>query len=346
MRWRWMLGVILSAGVLFLLVRQLDINQLLTILWTADYRYLLPLVGLIALGECWSALKWQQILSPLKRIAFRRLYTAFMIGHLAHVLPVLRISPFIRAYVVGKKEGMPMSTLLATIVVDRLIDGLTFLGFLALVLLLLDFPPHMVRVEQLLRGGGGVVLLLYLALIGVLVGLRFRAERTLAFFRTLFTLLPGHLCERLMALSATFIAGITLPRGKIRWTAIVGYAVLHKLFAASHLYIIGLAYGITLSPLAYLFFMVFLGSLTRIAGSLGIVGSFEAGTVLALGWYGVPAETALSMALVVRIASLGTVVLLGVPSYWIEELGWSEMRTEMTGHLAATSIDETAVEGN
>ncbi len=228
-----------------------------------------------------------------------------------------------------------MSTLLATIVVDRLIDGVTFLGILALVLLQLDFPPHMAKVEGLLRGGGGVVLSVYVGLIALLIGLRYRPEKTLAFLTPLLTPFPARVSGRLLALSTTFIAGITLPRGGKRWIVIIGSAVLNKFFAASHLYIIGLAYGVSFSPLTYLFLMVFLGSLTLIAGSLGIVGSFEAGTVLALGWYGVSAEAALSMALVIRMASLGTIVVLGLLSFWIEGLVWTEVRGEMTGHKAS-----------
>lgn len=321
--------------VLFLLFRQLELAQLLMVLRTADYRYLFPLALVIALGECWSVLKWQQILSSLRWLTFTRLYNAFMIGHLAHVLPFLRISPFLRAYVVAKKEGMPMSTLLATIVVDRLIDGLTFLGILTVVLVWLTFPPHMAQVAGLLRGGGVVVLGIYLGLIALLIGLRARPEKTLAFLTFFLTPFPDRIRERLLALSTTFIAGITLPRGGKRWIVIISSAVLNKLFAASHLYIIGLAYGVSFSPLAYLFLMVFLGSLTLIAGSLGIVGSFEAGTVLALGWYGVPAEVALSMALVIRMASLGTIVVLGLLSFWIEGLVWTEVRGEMARHKAS-----------
>ncbi len=176
MRWRIGLGIVLSGGVLFLLIRHLDLTQLLTALRAVDYRYLLPLALIIAVGEGWSVLKWQQILSPIKQISFKRLYTASMIGHLAHVLahilPFLRVSLLLRSYVVSKKEGLPISTLLATIVVDRLIDGLTFLGILACVLVWLNFPPHMARVEGLLRGGGMVMLGLYLGLIALLVGLR------------------------------------------------------------------------------------------------------------------------------------------------------------------------------
>ncbi len=115
---------------------------------------------------------------------------------------------------------------------------------------------------------------------------------------------------------------------------IIGAAIFQKLFAASHLYIIGLASGVHLSPLTYLFLMIFLGSLMVIAGSLGIMGSFEAGAVLALGWYGVSAETALSMALVIRIVSMGTIVILGLLSFWMEGLIWTEVRGEMAKRLS------------
>jgi len=227
---------------------------------------------------------------------------------------------------VGKKEGMSTSTLLATVVLDRLIDGLVFVGVVGFVLTFMDFPATMAKVSGALKLGGQSSLALYIGALALLWLLRFYTEATQRVISTLVKLLPVKWVELVRGIVASFAEGVTLPKNWLNLGLILFYSVLYKLLSASHLYFAGLAYEVALDPIVYLFFMVFLGFLVILAGTLGIIGSFEVGTVVALGFYNVPQEVALSMALIVHVASVATVGLVGFASLWWEGLALKELK--------------------
>ena len=51
-----------------------------------------------------------------------------MAGYLANLLVPLGLSPFVRSWLVVRRENLSMSCVLATVAIDRMIDGLVLAG--------------------------------------------------------------------------------------------------------------------------------------------------------------------------------------------------------------------------
>jgi hypothetical protein len=147
--------------------------------------------------------------------------------------------------------------------------------------------------------------------------------------------LPDRLARPVDAFAVLFAEGIVLPRESWRRAMIVAASIAMKAMAALHFMVAGLAFGVLLAPMQYVFIMVFLGFLIILAGMVHIVGGFTVGAVFVLGGFGVGVETALAMAVIVQAASFLTLAATGALALWAEGVSLSEVRAR--GAQAAAS---------
>lgn len=322
------IGALLSIGLFAWVLRGFEFDRFVVTLRTTDYRPLVLLPLAIAAEQMLRAVKWRQLLHPLGRVGVWRLFGAIMAGYFSnHIVPV-RISPLVRAWLAARLEGLSVSAVLATVAIERLIDGVVFLLFVVAAISLVSFPGDAETVETRLLLGVGISLAAFAALIAALAGWRWLVRRRPAVLEAIGDRLPGRLARPVRDFGTLFADGIVLPRQGWRWAVFLGCAVVMKCLAVTHLAIAGAAFDVSLTPAQYLFIMVCLGFLVMLASTLKIVGGFIAGSVFLLEGFGVGPETALAMALIVRGTSFLTVVSVGVLSLWLEGVSIAEVRTQ------------------
>ncbi len=131
-RLRSYLGLIAGLVFAYLAVRSVSLEELLNGFKNADYRYLLPCLVLTLLGHALRALRWQFLMLSVRLVPFSRLFSALMIGYVVNSITPAHLGELVRAYVLGKREGMPASAVLASIVVERIVDVLSLLALMFL----------------------------------------------------------------------------------------------------------------------------------------------------------------------------------------------------------------------
>lgn len=312
--WPW-LGALIGIAALAWVFGRLDYERLYDVLATANGVFLLLVPIAIAAEQVVRAWKWRQILYALQPIGTFRLFGTIMAGYLAGML-VPGGSPLLRSWLVARLERMRMSAVLATVAIDRLIDGIVFTGFVAAVLAFAAFPDpgRNIRLGLVTAGIGSF------AVFAVLLVLLARYRRDVvdgaSWIMRLAERLPVRLAERARALLRSFAQGIVWPAEPWRRLAVVLASVVIKLIAATHFLWAGLAFGVVLRPLEYLFLIVFLGFIVILTHFARIAGGFIVGAVFALGLFGIEAEQAVAMTLVVQVASLATVAGIGAFALW------------------------------
>ncbi len=129
---RFWLGLIISVLFLGLLFWQIDLSEMVTHLREANYLYLVPGIALyFAIAVVFRTIRWRLLLTPMKRIGTGRLFPVVIVGYMANnVLPV-RMGEIVRSYYLGQREGVSKSATLATIAVERIMDGVVLLFLLA-----------------------------------------------------------------------------------------------------------------------------------------------------------------------------------------------------------------------
>ncbi len=255
------LGFALAAGLLWVFFRGMDPEDLRSALLAAQWPWLAACLGLTLLHFVVRAWRWQVLLAPLRpAVPMRSLTEAILAGYAVTFLIPARLGELVRPTLLARRERLPLPATLATVGLDRLLDGATLTLFLLVFLLgspgAEDGLPTAVATGMRFWGlliGGGMALML--VVIGVLSLSRHRlpqgkgdgrlTARLLAFVHSA---LEGtralHGFKPLMMALAGSIA-IWLVLAAQAWTGIMAFGVDLPFFASFGL-IAALAVGIAL----------------------------------------------------------------------------------------------------
>jgi glycosyltransferase 2 family protein len=131
---------ILSIGLMVLFIwlafRGRDINQLWDALTDVSWLWF---VGLFLGGlgsHILRAWRWKYLLYPIKKdVSMRNAFSALMIGYMINgIFP--RLGEIVRPYAIKKLEGISGSTALGTVVLERILDIITFAMIVSTVMFL------------------------------------------------------------------------------------------------------------------------------------------------------------------------------------------------------------------
>ena len=237
-----------------------------------------------------------------------------------------------RSWLVARRESLKLASVLATVALDRLTDGIVFACLVPLVLFSVVFDDPTGGIRTGLVWGGAGSFLLFATVLLALVAYRRGAlsandqGQGRGRIEALLARLPQRFVPAVQRFAAAFAEGVVWPRETWRGVGIVLASLAIKLLAATHLLWAGLSIGVVLAPAQYLFLIVFLGFLIILGHFIRVIGSFVIGGVFVLGLFGVATEPALVMVLMVEMASLLSIAVVGAISLWTQGVALGELR--------------------
>jgi glycosyltransferase 2 family protein len=128
---RAMLGIAIGAAFLWLVVRGIEIDDVLQLLLAADAKWLVAAVATFALNMAIRVLRWQRLLAGVKELPYKTVSTVLLIGYAVNNVLPARIGELYRAHFAGRNFGFSRATALASIMVERTMDGLLVVALLA-----------------------------------------------------------------------------------------------------------------------------------------------------------------------------------------------------------------------
>jgi len=193
------LNIGISLFFLDLVFAQLNLKEVGWALASARWWLLIPSLAALMAHLVVRIWRWQWLLKPMGDIPFGPAFRAGMIGIGGNMVLPARAGEFLRAYVIGRSTGISKVGAFATVVVERIFDGLTML------LVLLGFVLIFgVRDEQLQKVGIAGATFYILALVGVAL---FMAKRS--WFENLISrILPENLSVKVLHLLDKFASGL------------------------------------------------------------------------------------------------------------------------------------------
>lgn len=326
-RWLKWLGRAVGLGLIVFLAWHLDWHQFAEVLRTARPEFVFATFMAITLEQVVRAWKWRQILTPLRDTRTSHLFGATMAGYLANLLVPLGLSPFVRSWLVARKHDLTVSSVLATVALDRMVDGFVFAGIVLAVVLTSVIPDadRSINLGLLVAAIGSIVAVF--AIFALLVRHKRWSASGAGPVLALTRRLPSRFAGRARSIVIAFADGIVWPRARWRGIAIAIAGVVIKLIAASHLFWAGLAFGVELSPLVYLALLAILGFIVVVAGLARVPAGFVVGAVFALGLFGVDDSTALAMVTVVMATNILAVAVFGSWGLWLHGVGLGDLGT-------------------
>jgi len=315
---RLLLGVVISFVLLGLALRHIQPDRVVQALATADYRLVLLAAGLRLLALAFRAVRWSVVLAPVKRVSPRSLFPKVLIGYFSNYVLPSQSGELVRAYVLGRREGVSKSSTMATILVEKILDWFTLLLLLSLIFIL--FPTAgWIRQFGLVAGAifaGGLLTLAAM--------LRYQDE-TARLVTRLVGRLSGGLALRTERIVRSFFAGLrVLRRGQH-----VGLAAAISLLIwsgqATLFVSIGRSLGLTAPLYAYVLLMALFNLSVFVPTMPGKLGTLEFIFAAVLGTFSTDRSTALTFALLFRATHI-VPLLLGYVSLWQEGVRLDEVR--------------------
>ncbi|HFE67572.1 MAG TPA: flippase-like domain-containing protein, partial [Chloroflexi bacterium] len=137
-KWQLWLGLLVSAFFMWLALRGLKLGDVWSSMRSANYIWIIPGILVYFLAVWARTWRWDYMLRPFKQIPLVRLFPVVVIGYMGNNVYPFRAGELLRSFVLRERETVPMSGSLATIIVERVFDGLVMLIF---VFVALPFTP-------------------------------------------------------------------------------------------------------------------------------------------------------------------------------------------------------------
>lgn len=315
-------GFLVTFAFLALALRKIDWGQTAEAFRQADYRLAAVAVLSTALSYVLRTIRWGWILRPAEEFPFSRLYPPLVIGFAVNNILPGRLGEFARAYLLSRKEGVSGSLAFATVVMERVLDGLTIVGALALVGLFWPLPTWG---RQLAWVSGAFFASALIFLAGLFVA---RAKVT-AMASLLIRPLPERWRSKLLGMLDAFAEGLDILRSPGTLAVVTGLSVVVWGVEAVTYCAAILAFHIPLEGIGLLWQTLFLLSVVNlgimIPAAPGGVGPYQAAAILALGAFGFPREVALSVSLVTHFVQYALVTGTGLLCLWREEISLGKL---------------------
>lgn len=325
-RWLPLLGGIVGAAALAWVLRGFDLQRFRLVLAQAEWRFLLFLPLVIIIEQVVRAWKWQQLLWPLRPIRTIYLFGAIMAGYLLAAVIPFGFGAIARSWLVARRENLKLTTVLATVALDRMTDGVVFACLVPVAALATAFPDPSGNIRAGLAWGAAGSFALFVLLFAGFELVRRQAANRGQYLTGVGKWLPARLAGPVGTLTQGFVEGINWPQDPRRVAGIAVGSVAIKFFAALQIVPAGLAFGVSLRPAEYLFVMVFLGFLVILGHFLRLAGGFLIGAVFALRLFGVAEEEALAIALAIQAMNILSVAGVGAVALWAQGVALSEVR--------------------
>jgi len=295
-KWQFWLGAGVSLSLLLILLYQVDLGELKDVLRDANYTLLAPSIAIYFVAVFFRAARWRYLLSPMASIPVRRLYPVVVIGYMANNLLPVRLGEVVRSYYLARQENLNTSSALATIVVERVYDGVTLLAFAALsapwLLLLGEFDgaANVSRTTGIIFLIATVsafsVLLTFFTLLGSSASFANRMENWLNIF-------PPGPRPKIKGIFRTFVTGLAVLNSPAKHLGLFIYSLPVWLLEGSMYFLLAYSFGIDdhFSSVWVLLLVVMLltatsNLATSVPSAIGGIGPFEVvaqQTLMALG---------------------------------------------------------------
>lgn len=325
-RWQFWAGLLISAVFLYFSLRGLKLGEVWGSVQSAQYLWLLPGIAVYFAGVWVRSWRWHYMLRPLKKIPTRSMFPIVTIGYMGNNIYPARAGEVLRAVILKQREGVPVSASLATVIVERIFDGVVMLGFV------------FVNLSELakLTGDSGVVgqmdirtiaiagtIVFVGALLVFLLAAMF-PHTAEAILDRLLPLLPQRFHVKVKDIALKFLSGLDSLRSPLEALMIFLTTVIIWLLETAKYWFVMHAFGFSVSFFGLMLMNGIVNLATTLPSAPGYVGTFDAPGIAVLTAYGVPGEIAAGYTLVLHAALWFPITLLGAFFYLRQPLRWGK----------------------
>ncbi|MEZ4866931.1 MAG: lysylphosphatidylglycerol synthase transmembrane domain-containing protein [Caldilineaceae bacterium] len=318
-QWQLLIGFLISAFFIYLALPGLHLPDVAASLKTANYWWILPGIAVYFVGLWARSWRWHYTLRHLKAIPLVRLFPLICIGYFGNNVYPFRAGEIVRSYVLKRQEDVAISSSLATVLIERVFDGLVMLLF---VFLALPFAPNLPQSYRNL-----VILLTVLLFLATAVFVWVATQPRFmdrCYQWVAEHLLPTPIRTRLDQFYSRFMAGLkSLSSGRdvlmiFATTVVVWLMETVKYWFVMH------AFPFQVNFLVLMLMNGLVNLATTLPSAPGYIGTFDTPGIETLATFGVNRNLAASYTFTLHAALWLPVTLVGAYYFWRAQLHWTD----------------------
>ena len=277
-----------------------DWSLFVSSLWNVQPGWLAASIAATLLTYVARAFRWQVLLNPLKPVRMGPLISTNVLGFSAIFL-LGRAGELVRPLWLTRREHIPLTASVATIIVERFLDTLMLIAFFGLALLLVDLPSAAEHTLRLMKDAAWLMVASSAGAMVLLFFFRSNIERIVRYvpFAKLASLMRNF-SEGLSFLDRSRSFGLAIVHSIFVWVVIV----LQFWFM-----LLGMNFHFSVSAATLVMVGAAIGTIAQVPG---IGGGFQAGYVFCMTtFFIVPPEQAIATSLIAWVSSYVPTVLAG-----------------------------------
>jgi uncharacterized protein (TIRG00374 family) len=314
-------GILIGLGSVAILLRQVDLKQSWNALGRLNGPYMLVPVAVFFVNLPLRAWRWQLIFPSSRRPTLGACLTVLGIGNMANFLLPGRAGDLARCVLLGRGDSLTdTSRTLATLAVEKVLDGLALVGMVLFAVWALH-PPHWVlellRVATLIFGGALVLL----------VALRYRTRALIDFIRRTFRLVHlSSLEEKFDGLLTSFADGLSAVSSAGQMLTLLLMTAAIWTTEAGSIWGLAAALGLGVSLKSAVVASAVLGLGLMIPAAPGGLGTYELFGTEAFKLTGMAASSALALTVVIHAWVFVANIVVGIFLLALKGISLAQLR--------------------
>ena len=313
-----LIGVAVSAFFIYLTVPSLHLPDVMQAIRTANYWWILPGIAVYFVGLWARAWRWHYTLRHLKPVPVASLYPLVCIGYFGNNVYPFRAGEVLRSYVLKRRHDIAITSSLATVIIERVFDGLVMLVF---VFLALPFAPMPEQYRSLVM----LLTTLMLAATALFVWMAVKPcwmARVYTWFAD--RLLPQRIRTRTDDIYTRFMAGLaSMGRGRDILLIFATSVVIWLLETGKYWFVMH-AFDFQVGFIVLMLMNGLVNLATTLPSAPGYIGTFDTPGIETLAAFGVERNLAASYTFTLHAALWLPVTAVGAYYFWREHLRWND----------------------
>ena len=318
-RWQFPVGIGISLIFLWIALRGIHFDDVWLSLRGANYSWLIPTVLAYFVTVGLRAWRWQVLIKPIKEVAWWHLCGIVALGYLGNSIYPFRIGELLRVYVLNQWEEVPISSGLATLLVERVFDGIFVLMLVFGALLLVPLP--VVEMKNL-------VILTSVLFFGLLMGflmMAFMPKQALWLVENVAAWLPVKLSKPLVGIAGSFLEGLAALRSPKPVLILLVSSVLIWVFEVAKFWFVMQAFPFDVGGVVTALTVGITNLASILPSAPGFVGTFDLPIITMLKLYGVTDALATAYTLVLHTTIWLSAVVFGVVYMLYAGVRWADL---------------------
>lgn len=314
-----LLQVVIAAVTLAILFWRVDILAAFRQLPHVEFIWLIPGLVTFTASKAIHAYRWRYFLRHRREIPTRQLFALFLVSNLANAVIPLRAGDLLRIELPNRRFGVPRAEMASTVlVVESLLDGLTFVILLSAGIAFLDLPP--ILRQTLLTLAVFVLSIFALAVVAARFGTLWDPSRSRVLAR-----LPERARHVIGRLYSEAVAGLASLRSMTAAAIAVSISIVAWMAEIAVYWFIGHAFGIEMTVAEALVVTIAANLAVAIPVTPWNVGPYEVVVTEALVAMGAERDTASGYAIGSHLLLLAWIGLTGIVAMWSLDLRFGDL---------------------